>query len=68
MDEPEPVRDEIMELLVTLVGKREALKKRPADSILDVVRLERAITRQAELVLGYGRRQTVVTMRFLTHK
>jgi len=63
----EPVRDEIMELLVALIGKREALKKSPADSILDVVRLERAITRQAELVLGYGRRQTVAVMRFLTH-
>jgi len=56
-----------MDSLVALIGKREALKKRPADSILDVVRLERAITRQAGLVLDYGRRQTVAVMRFLAH-
>ena len=46
--------DTEMQRLIALIEKRAALRSRPADSILDLVRLENRITEQAAAVLRCG--------------
>jgi len=57
--------DQDMQFLIALIEKREALRDRPAASILDVVRLEHGMTEQAAAVLGRGRLAAVRAIRVL---